>query len=69
MTAISTERAYLSHDHDVRSHPTILDIEHASCPSKSTLDLVGDEEYAMFIADGAQPLQESRRSRDVTTFA
>lgn len=63
------ERTHLGHDHDVRSHPTILDVKHPSCPSESTLHLVGDEEYAMPIADATQPLQESRWSRDVTTFA
>ena len=47
----------------------MLDVEHTPCPSESTLHLVSDEEYAMFVADSAQPLQESRWSRNVTTFA
>ncbi len=69
MTGAPTGHAYLGYNYDVRSHAAIFEIEHASRPSEPTLHLVDDEQQTMFVADGAQPLQESWRRRDVPTFS
>lgn len=43
----------LRNDHDIRSDPTLLDGEVGPRPSKSTLNLVDDQENPVLVTHGA----------------
>ena len=54
---------------DVRLDAGLLDRPPRAGASHAGLDLVGDQQDAVLVADVAQPLQESRRGREVAALA
>ena len=59
----------LGNDQNVRPHTAILDHEVLASPTEAGLNLINDQENAMLVADGSQPLQERIRCRNITPFS
>ena len=59
----------LGNDQDVRPHTAILDHKVFSRPTEAGLNLINDQEDAMLVADGSQPLQERIRCGNITPFS
>ena len=69
MAATPTKSSYLGYHHDIRFHSAILDTKHATRPSEPALHLINDEKQSVFVAYGAQSLQECRWRGNVPTFS
>ena len=62
-------RDALGGEQDVRLHAPVLDGPHLPGPTGAGLDLVGDEQAAVLVADAAQALEEAVLRDDVPALA